>query len=114
MHLKAPRALLAAAATATLLASGSASADVRYDFTALSSFVFNSEMFSGSFSVVLPDFVTENTTVPVGSLLSCTVTVSTGAPATCRDQELPFTIVPGNTTASFGAQTDVNTIGIYF
>lgn len=113
MRLSIPRALLAAA-TATLLASGTASAQVRYDFTAFSSFEFNGEMFSGSFSVELPDFVTENTTVPVASLLSCTVTSSSGSVAQCRDQDFLFNVVPGNTTISFGVQTDANTIGIYY
>jgi hypothetical protein len=109
------RSLLTLAAIAALTASGAATAQVRYDFTAFSSFDFDGEMFSGSFSVELPGFVTVDTSVPVASLLSCTVVASPAAPAQCRDQEFLFGFSPGTATISFGVQTDLNPgLGIFY
>lgn len=102
------RSLFAAAAVAALMASGAATAQVRYDFTAFSSFDFDGEMFSGSFSVVLPDFVTATTSVPVDSLLSCTVVASPAAPANCGQQGFRFDVSPGTTTIAFGVSTELN------
>lgn len=109
------RSLLTLATIATLTASGAASAQVRYDFTAFSSFDINGEKFSGSFSVELPGFVTMDTSVPATSLLSCTVVTSPAAPAQCRNQEFLFGVAAGTTTISFGVQTDLNPdLGIFY
>lgn len=112
------RFVIAFAATVAMAASaGSALAQVRYDFTAFSSFASNGEQFSGSFSVELPGFVTVNTTVPVASLLSCSVVASPAASASCRDQDFLLDIVPttGETTISFGVKTDLNPgTGIFY
>jgi hypothetical protein len=92
-----------------------ASSPVRYDFTALSSFDFDGETFSGGFSVIAPDFVTSNTTFAVADLLSCTVVVSPAAAASCRDQEMLFGIFEDYTTVGFGVSTANNpATGIYY
>jgi hypothetical protein len=113
-HARPLAACLAAAALATPLAAA-ADPQIRYDFTALSSFEVNGETFAGSFSVVSNGFVTSNTTFPVGSLLSCVVTPTPSAPATCRDQEFLFDVFAPNVTVSFGVRTDLNPgTGIYY
>lgn len=97
------------AATAALtLPARSASAQVRYDFTALSSFDFNGEMFSGAFSVELPSLVTGNTLIPASSLSSCSVVPFPSAVAACGSQGFRFDIAPGYTTITFGVLTDLN------
>jgi hypothetical protein len=94
-----------AAASALLLtaAATSATASVRYDFTAFSSLPVGSpaETFSGSFSYIAPDFITPNTTVPLGDLTSCSVIGSLG-PATCRDQFFSTGLADGHETIGFG------------
>lgn len=96
-------------------AGANASSPVRYDFTALSSFDFSGETFSGGFSVVAPDFVTSDTTFAVADLLSCTVVASPAAPASCRDQEMLFGIFENYTTVSFGVSTANNpATGIFY
>jgi hypothetical protein len=75
------RPVAALAVIATALVSQTVRADIQYSFTALSSSDFNGE----SFSVVVPDFVTANTTIPVASLTSCAA-FSTLGPASCLDQ----------------------------
>lgn len=110
------RSLVNLAVVAALAcAVGSASAQVRYDFTAFSSFDFNGEMFSGSFSVELPGFVLSNMSIPVAALSSCIVVASPIATAACRNQDFLFDVAPGTTTISFGVQTDLNPgTGIYY
>lgn len=104
-----------AAAVALVMAPGSASAQVRYDFTAFSSFNFSGEQVSGAFAVELPGFVTANTIVPLSALLSCTVVTTPDAPAACRDQGFLLDVEPGYTTVSFGIQTDLNPgTGVYY
>lgn len=100
-----PGALVCAAA---LLASGQAAAQVRYDFSALSSTTRNGESFTGAFSVVMPSFVSSNTTVPVDALTSCTVTAAPATPATCRGPEFLLDVSPGYTTIAFGVSTANN------
>lgn len=99
-----------AALMAALLfsAMGAAQAQVRYDLRIDSSFDFDGEMVSGSFSLVAPDYVTTNTVFPLGSLLSCTVISSLGDPANCRDQEFKFDVSPGYGTVAFGIETPSN------
>ena len=109
--------LFAAAAVASTLAaaSGAASAAVEYDFTALSSFALdNGEVFTGSFSVTLPGFVTANTIIPVASLNSCTA-VSSFGPATCLDPSLLVTFAPSYATVEI-AYTSATTdnVGIFY
>jgi hypothetical protein len=66
------------AATALCSAGSAASAAVLYEFQAIGGgFRPPDAVFSrGEFSVLLPDFVTTNTTLPRGSLSSCTYVVS--------------------------------------
>jgi len=106
---------------ATLMAAllisavGVAQAQVRYDLAIDSSFDFNGEMVSGSFSLVAPDYVTTRTSFPVGSLLSCEVVSSLGDLASCRDQEFLFDVSPGYGTVSFGVMTPSNpTASVYY
>lgn len=107
-------ALNALAAAALLGSAASAQAvvavptPVTYTFTAFSSFDFSGETVSGSFTVTLPGFVTENTVVPLESLGSCTVLSSLGDPAACRQQEFLFDISPGYEVVSFGIETPSN------
>jgi hypothetical protein len=62
---------LAVAAAATItLCPDLASASVRYDFTSFSVILG----YTGSFTYDAPTFITSNTTVPAGSMSSCTVT----------------------------------------
>ena len=124
MNLNLTRRLLVAMATAAALCTAAASvsaAPVRYEFTAFSSFTFGGveevegESFSGSFSVELPNFVTSNTSVPVGDLTSCTVVASSAATALCRNQDFLFGVDEDYTTISFGVQTDLNPgLGIFY
>ncbi|HNU12073.1 MAG TPA: PEP-CTERM sorting domain-containing protein [Rubrivivax sp.] len=119
MQRSAQRALLALSlALAPALSTAALAVDppVRYDFTALSSIESGGEQFAGSFSVVSSGgFITSNTTFDVGDLLSCTVTVTPAAPASCRSQEFLFGISDDLTTISFGVSTDANPgTGIYY
>jgi hypothetical protein len=89
--------LLAALAAIGLICQGApASADVRYDFTAFSSFPFgdDGETYSGDFSFIAPGFITTDTTAPVADLTSCSVTGSTN-PASCDDQHFNIINEPG-------------------
>ena len=90
-----------AAAIAVLLAGGAANANVRYDFTASSSFPFQGLTYSGAFSVEVPDFITADTTIPVSSLLSCSAMSSSG-PVDCFSQSFYFDAAVGYDTVGFG------------
>jgi MYXO-CTERM domain-containing protein len=70
-----------AAAVLAAVGSGSASASVRHDFTGSYSDPFYK--FTGSFTYVVPTFITSNTGVTPGSLSSCSVDVN--GPATCHE-----------------------------
>jgi hypothetical protein len=61
----------AAAALALALVSAQAVADVRYDFTALSSLPIDGYRYTGSFSVVLTDFVSDFANISAAAMLSC-------------------------------------------
>jgi hypothetical protein len=79
------------AASALASFGGSASAEVRYDFTAFSSTLSSvgAEFGRGEFSVVLPDFVTTNTSIPPDLLSSCTFVVSPASESWgCGDHKL--------------------------
>ena len=107
---------IAAAAFAAIVTFATpASATVRYDFTALSSFDFGSGFgqITGSFSYLAPTFIVPDATIPVGSLLSCTYN-STEGPATCADQNFLNDVVPGNETIAFGGNTVGGGIGVYY
>jgi len=86
---------------ALLLGTGAASANVRYDFTALSSFAFEGLTYSGAFSVEVPDFVSADTTIPVPSLLACSAMSSSG-PVDCFSQSFYFNVAAGYDTVGFG------------
>lgn len=104
--------LLAAALVAI---SAPASADVRYDFVAESSFEVNGESYSGSFSAVVADFITSATVIPASSLLGCSVVGSSGNPASCGAQGFQFDFSPGFETISFGVSSEANPdTGIYY
>lgn len=110
--------ILAATAVATTLAAASASAlaSVEYDFTALSSFPddVTGEFFTGSFSVTVPGFITSDTTIPVGSLTSCSAVSNLGA-ATCLDQGFLFNVTPDHVTVEFGVSSATTpNIGIFY
>jgi len=94
------------AVIAAALVSQTVLADVQYSFTALSSTDFNGESFTGSFSVVVPDFITANTTIPVASLSSCSAVSSLG-PASCIDQNFypHFGTGPFNDALAFGVSS---------
>jgi hypothetical protein len=79
------------AASALCSAGSAASAAVLYEFTSLAAPVhYPGGTFSnGHFSVLLPDFVTTDTTLPTGSLSACTYAVSSASSGLgCGDHEL--------------------------
>jgi hypothetical protein len=98
MHVRV-KTLLAIASLA--LVGGQANADVRYDFTAFSSYPFEEYAYTGTFSVVVPTFITADTTIPVASLLSCAAASSAG-PVNCFDQSFLFNVSPGYDTIFLG------------
>lgn len=104
-----------AVALALGASSGAASASVEYDFQAISSFALdNGETFTGSFSVTLPNFVTADTTIPVGSLTSCTA-ISNLGPASCLSQGLLVSFDTNYATVEFGASSAATSdIGIFY
>lgn len=68
------RALAAAAlGLATIALAAPASALVRYEFTALSSFPINGEAYSGGFTYTSPDFITSFRTVQPADLVNATL-----------------------------------------
>ena len=89
-------------AITVLLAGKAANANVRYDFTALSSFPFQGSSYTGTFSVEVPDFITADTTLPVSSLLACSATSSTSGPVDCFSQSFYFDVSVGYDTVGFG------------
>jgi hypothetical protein len=109
--------LFAAAAVASALfaISGVASAAVEYDFTALTAFPLdNGEVFTGSFSVTLPDFVTADIILPVASLTSCSA-VSSFGPATCLDPSLLPSFESGYATVAISYNSATTSdVGIYY
>ncbi len=106
---------LAVCALAQVPAMALPAVQVRYEFTALSSFDFSGEMFSGGFVALSDGFVTSNTTFALPDLLSCHVVATPAAPASCRDQDFLFGIVPEWVTVSFGVSTAANPgTGIYY
>jgi hypothetical protein len=107
--------LLAVLLTATSFAAVPANATVRYDFTAFSSFDTNGEQITGGgFSFVASSFLTDDTNIPFGNLLSCSVS-TTASSGTCLDQDMLFHVLQGYQTVSFGISTALNpSIGIYY
>lgn len=97
--------LLAAAGLS--FAAGTACADVRYDFTATSSVPFDGISYTGSFSVVVPDFIATETMIPVASMTQCAVMSSSG-PAPCSDANFQFNLSPGYETVGFGVYLNEN------
>ena len=114
-------ALVAVAAVALTGLAVPASAAIRYDFTAFSSFGFGpteNDHFMGSFSYIAPDFIdppadTTPIFVPVGNLTSCSVTSSFGG-AVCTDQAFLRNLSDDKTTVSFGVMDANTTNGIYY
>jgi hypothetical protein len=99
------RHLLWAAACVVAFAAPAAAQPVRYDFTALSSFVVSDDpdtTLTGSFSVVTNGFVTSNTTFPLASLLSCSVQSDPASDVNCRSQEFLFDENPNFGVVAFG------------
>lgn len=84
------RALLQRLAVAGALAGAvvAAHADVRYDFTALSTIEDDSfQVYSGSFTFVTSDFVHDYTELSPSQLVSCSVVTASGTPASCGTQQ---------------------------
>ena len=106
---------LAAAAVATIVAyAAPASATVLYEFKAFD--LINDDprfgSISGAFTYSAPTFITSDTTVPVGSLSSCTFN-STAGPATCTDQLINFDIPP-NDVIEFSGSVQGNDINVFY
>ena len=74
---------------ALLLSTYKVNANVRYDFTALSSLPFEGYSYTGSFSVVVPSFISSFTTIPVSTLLHCSALTSSGS-INCFDPSFEF------------------------
>jgi hypothetical protein len=92
-----------------LVASGSsAEAMVRYEFTALSSrtveFLQGPETVTGSFTLVVPDFIVPTQTFQPEALVSCTATGSVSGPLPCIAQT--FSTQPPFETVTFGVYFD--------
>lgn len=85
------------------LASGVASADVRYEFTSTSAIPFEGVIYTGSFSFVAPDFIVSDTDIPVTSMAQCTATTSSGA-VPCSYSSFMFNVSQGYDTVGFGVQ----------
>jgi hypothetical protein len=81
------RVLLASAALAAIVGATPASALIRYDFTALSSFVFDDPAGSvmGGWTYIAPTYVVGDADIPLADLVSCTAVSSLG-PTSCTDQ----------------------------
>lgn len=100
---------------ATLLALAwapfAASADVRYDFTALSGSASFGETAIGSFSITLPTFITATTIIPVAALTSCQANSNVGA-AWCLDPWMLPTQHEGYDAVAFGWGSSIN-LGVH-
>jgi hypothetical protein len=77
------------AAMFTALAAAPAHAAVTYSFTALSSFEFDGETATGSYSFTVADFIDAPTTIALAHLSTCSVTTSEG-PGHCLDQSFKY------------------------
>lgn len=87
-----------------LVASGSAAeATVRYEFTALSSrpveFLNGPETVTGSFTLVVPDFIVPTQVFQPAALVSCTATGSVSGDLPC--EAIAFTTQPPFATVQF-------------
>ncbi|MGN6525664.1 MAG: PEP-CTERM sorting domain-containing protein [Burkholderiaceae bacterium] len=89
--MKPKHALVAATVAITALAATSANAAVTYTLDAQSSFAFNGETVTGSYSFTVANFITSDTAIPLAALSTCSVTASLG-PATCLGPDFLYHI----------------------
>ena len=100
-----PNIKASVAMAALMLSTAQVNADVRYDFTALSSIPFEGYSYTGAFSVVVPTFISNYTNIPVSALLNCSALTTTG-PVDCLDPSFEFPQV-GYDVIGFGAHAIV-------
>lgn len=114
MNFKKPvQALLATAILAVL--SSAADAAVRYDFTALTAYEFDGETVSGSFSLVVPDFISADSDFAASALESCAVSMTPSVPVTCGNQVFSLSQDPTHATVEFGSlSTAIGDLHTYY
>lgn len=106
-------ALVGTVASLAALSPATADAQVRYEFTAFSSFPIGSlGEVTGSWSAVLAGFATDGTVLVPSALESCTATSSLIGPVACDNQTFqPFTFASDDV---IGFGVDGATVYYYF
>jgi hypothetical protein len=90
---------MAALAWIAVLPAASAKAEIRYDFTAFSSFAIPPYgEFTGSFTYYSPTFIVPDATIPAADMSSCSTNLSAVGDAGCSWAEFDNDVSPPDTT----------------